>query len=135
PDPAPHAVVLLPDGGGLGTAEVFAEADRLDLGRSAEELEEIAGRLRVAGGAGGSPLSYPDLLVNDLEPAALSLRPAISDALDVLRSAGAPHVLMTGSGPTAFGIFEDLASARAAAAELGRDDAIVCAAGSAEGLL
>ena len=33
PDPAPHAVVLLPGGGGLSTAEVFAEADRLGLGR------------------------------------------------------------------------------------------------------
>src|SRR5690349_12357138 len=39
PDPEPHAVVLLPGGGGLGTADVFAEADRLGLGRSAEELE------------------------------------------------------------------------------------------------
>ena len=33
PEPAPHAVVLLPGGGGLSTAEVFAEADRLGLGR------------------------------------------------------------------------------------------------------
>ena len=33
PDPEPHAVVLLPGGGGLATAEVFAEADRLGLGR------------------------------------------------------------------------------------------------------
>ena len=35
PDPAPHAVVLLPGGGGLSTADVFAEADRLGLGRDA----------------------------------------------------------------------------------------------------
>jgi 4-diphosphocytidyl-2-C-methyl-D-erythritol kinase len=135
PRPTPHAVVLLPDGGGLGTADVFAEADRLGLGLSAGELEEIAGQLLATAGAGASPLSYPELLVNDLEPAALSLRPAIGEALDALRSAGAPHVLMTGSGPTAFGLFEDMASARAAAAELDRDDAIVCEAGSAEGLL
>ena len=33
PDPQPHAVVLLPGGGGLATADVFAEADRLGLGR------------------------------------------------------------------------------------------------------
>jgi 4-diphosphocytidyl-2-C-methyl-D-erythritol kinase len=135
PRPASHAVVLLPDGGGLGTAEVFAEADRLGLGRSAEELESLAGRLRAAAGAGVSPLSYPELLVNDLEPAALSLRPTIGDALESLRAAGASPALMTGSGPTAFGVFEDLASARAAAAELDRDDAIVCEAGSAEGLV
>ncbi len=131
PDPAPHAVVLLPDGGGLGTAEVFAEADRLGLGRAPDELDALADRLREAAGAGRSPLSYPELLVNDLEPAARSLRPAIGDALDALRAAGAPHALLTGSGPTAFGLFESLAAARAAAARLDRPDAIVCEAGSA----
>lgn len=131
PDPAPHAVVLLPDGGGLGTAEVFAEADRLGLGRSAAELDDLAGRLREAAGAGASPLSYTELLVNDLEPAARSLRPAIGDDLDALRSAGASHALLTGSGPTAFGLFEGLAAARSAAAELDRPDAIACEAGSA----
>src|SRR3954454_6268937 len=64
PAPAPHAAVLLPDGGGLSTAAVFAEADRLGLGRDPEELEALAPRLREAAGAGASPLSYPELLVN-----------------------------------------------------------------------
>lgn len=131
PDPAPHAVVLLPDGGGLGTAEVFAEADRLGLGRDEGELDRLADRLRAAAGAGASPLSYGELLVNDLEPAARSLRPGIGDALDALRRAGASHALLTGSGPTAFGLFESLAAARAGAAELDRPDAIVCEAGRA----
>ncbi len=131
PDPEPHAVVLLPGGGGLGTAEVFAEADRLGLGRDAEELDRLADRLRAAAGAGASPLSYGELLVNDLEPAARSLRPDIGDALDSLRAAGAPRALLTGSGPTAFGLFESLSAARAAAEELDRDDAIVCEAGRA----
>ena len=130
PPPAPHAVVLLPDGGGLSTAAVFAEADRLDLGRPADELDELAGRLRASAGAGASPLSYPELLVNDLEPAARSLRPDIGEALDALRAAGAPQALLTGSGPTAFGLFPDLAAAGTAAAELDRDDAIVCEAGA-----
>jgi 4-diphosphocytidyl-2-C-methyl-D-erythritol kinase len=131
PEPAPHAVVLLPGGGGLSTAEVFAEADRLGLGRGVGELEELASRLRVAAGAGASPLAFAELLVNDLEPAARSLRPAIGEALAALREAGAPLVLLTGSGPTAFGLFEDLAAARAAAERLDRDDAIVCEAGRA----
>lgn len=133
PAPALHAVVLLPDGGGLSTAAVFAEADRLGLGRSADELDELAGRLRAVAGAGASPLSYPELLVNDLEPAARSLRPEIGEALDALRAAGAPQALLTGSGPTAFGPFESLAAARAAAAALDRDDAIVCEAGYERG--
>ncbi len=131
PAPAPHAVVLLPGGGGLSTAAVFAEADRLGLGRGAAELGELAGRLREAAGAGASPLEYAELLANDLEPAARSLRPEIGEALDALRTAGAPLVLLTGSGPTAFGLFPNLAAAKRAAVELDRDDAIVCEAGRA----
>jgi 4-diphosphocytidyl-2-C-methyl-D-erythritol kinase len=131
PEPQPHAAVLLPGGGGLSTADVFAEADRLGLGRSEDELEELAGRLRSAAGAGASPLTYPELLVNDLEPAARSLRPEIGEALDALRDAGARHALLTGSGPTAFGLFEDLATAQQVAETLDRDDAILCEAGIA----
>jgi 4-diphosphocytidyl-2-C-methyl-D-erythritol kinase len=131
PRPTPHAAVLLPDGGGLSTAEVFREADRLGLGRSAAELEELAARLRSVAGAGASPLAYPELLVNDLEAPACSLRPAIGAALETLREAGAAVAILSGSGPTAVGLFADLAAARAAAAKLDRDDAIVCAAGEA----
>ncbi len=129
PDPAPHAVVLLPGGGGLATAEVFAEADRLGLGRDSGRLETLAERLLTAAGAGSSPLEYADLLENDLEPAARALRPEIGEALEALRGAGAPLALLTGSGPTAFGLFADIATARAAAERLDRDDAIVCEAG------
>ncbi|HSK50844.1 MAG TPA: hypothetical protein VK889_10180 [Solirubrobacterales bacterium] len=131
PQPPPHAALLLPDGGGLRTAEVFAEADRLGLGRAPEELAAVAAELRRVAGAGTSPLAYPELLVNDLEPAARSLRPTIGDSLSQLREAGAPVAILSGSGPTAVGLFADLAAARAAAADLDRDDAIVCEAGVA----
>jgi 4-diphosphocytidyl-2-C-methyl-D-erythritol kinase len=130
PAPAPHAVVLLPGGGGLSTAAVFAEADRLGLGRDATQLDELAERLRAAAGSGASPLAYAELLVNDLEPAARSLRPRIGAALDALRNAGAPLAFLTGSGPTAVGLFPTLAGARSAAAQIDRDDAIVCEAGA-----
>jgi 4-diphosphocytidyl-2-C-methyl-D-erythritol kinase len=128
PPPAPHAVVLLPGGGGLSTAEVFSEADLLGLGRSAAELEEIAARLRAAAGPGVSPLAYAELLENDLEAAARKLRPGIGDALEGLREAGAPLVLLTGSGPTAVGVFDDMVAAERAAEALGREGAIVCEA-------
>jgi 4-diphosphocytidyl-2-C-methyl-D-erythritol kinase len=131
PEPVEHAAVLLPGGGGLSTAAVFAEADRLGLGRDAAELEGLAARLRRAAGAGATPLAYPELLVNDLEPAALSLRPDIGEALAALRAAGAPVAILSGSGPTAVGLFPDLASAREAAAATGYGEAIVCAAGNA----
>jgi 4-diphosphocytidyl-2-C-methyl-D-erythritol kinase len=130
PAPEPHAVLLLPDGGGLSTAAVFAEADRLGLGCDPAELGGLAQRLRTAAGSGAGPLAYAELLANDLEPAARSLRPQIGASLDALRAAGAAQALLTGSGPTAFAIFESMAEARVAAARLDRDDAIVCAAGS-----
>ncbi|HVT00427.1 MAG TPA: hypothetical protein VHE08_07915 [Solirubrobacterales bacterium] len=129
PAPAEHAALLLPGGGGLSTKAVFEEADRLGLGRDPAELDEIAARLRDAAGAGASPLAYAELLVNDLEPAARSLRPDIGDALDALRRAGAPAVFLSGSGPTAVGLFPALSEAEAAAAAIDRGDAIVCLAG------
>jgi 4-diphosphocytidyl-2-C-methyl-D-erythritol kinase len=129
PAPAEHAVLLLPSGGGLSTKDVFDEADRLGLGREESELDEIAAKLRIAAGAGASPLSYADLLVNDLEPAAVSLRPDIGDALDALRGTGAPAVFLSGSGPTAVALFPTIAEAETAAATLDRDDTILCMAG------
>jgi 4-diphosphocytidyl-2-C-methyl-D-erythritol kinase len=131
PAPTEHAALLLPSGGGLSTKAVFDEADRLGLGRDPAELEQIAPRLRAAAGAGASPLAYVDLLVNDLEPAARALRPDIGDALDALRSTGAPAVFLSGSGPTAVALFATLAEAERAAASLDRPDAIVCLAGTA----
>jgi 4-diphosphocytidyl-2-C-methyl-D-erythritol kinase len=131
PDPAPHAVILLPGGGGLSTAAVFAEADRMGLGRGEEELDGLAMQLHGAAGDGASLLEIASLLSNDLEPAARSLRPDVGEALEALRGAGAPLALLTGSGPTAFGLFPDLAEAERAAAALDRDDAIVCWAGRA----
>jgi 4-diphosphocytidyl-2-C-methyl-D-erythritol kinase len=118
PAPTPLGAVLLPDPEGLSTPAVYAEADRLGLSRSAAELAEMRGRLRDAATPGRSPLEYRDLLVNDLTAAAISLRPSIADALAVLDDAGAAHAFVTGSGPTAVGLFPDEAAAEAAARRL-----------------
>jgi 4-diphosphocytidyl-2-C-methyl-D-erythritol kinase len=56
--------------------------------------------------------------VNDLQAAAISLRPEIEEALRALEEAGAAHAMVTGSGPTAFGLFPSADAAAAAAAEL-----------------
>lgn len=131
PAPTEHAALLLPSGGGLATKAVFDEADRLGLGRPEADLDAIAAELRAAAGAGASPLTYVDLLVNDLEPAAISLRPDIGTALEALHATDAPAVFLSGSGPTAVALFASLSEAERAARTLHRNDAIVCLAGSA----
>ncbi len=118
PPPAGHGVVLIPQAEGLATADVYAEADRLGTPRGDSELEAIRRRLRDAVDEGGSPLDYRENLVNDLQPAAISLRPEIEEALRALEEAGAGHAMVTGSGPTAFGLYSTEADAEAAAGEL-----------------
>jgi 4-diphosphocytidyl-2-C-methyl-D-erythritol kinase len=116
--PADHGVVLIPQAQGVSTAEVYAEADRLGTPRGENELEAIRRRLRDAIDEGGSPLSYREHLVNDLQPAAISLRPEIEEALGALVEAGAPHAMVTGSGPTAVGLYPSLDEANRAAESL-----------------
>jgi 4-diphosphocytidyl-2-C-methyl-D-erythritol kinase len=118
PTPGHFGVVLVPAEQGLSTAEVYAEADRLGLGRGEGELERLAQELRAATAGGASPLSYAERLANDLAEAARSLRPEVAAALAALAEAGAAATLVSGSGPTAFGLFEDIVAADRAAAEL-----------------
>jgi len=121
-------VILLPLREQLKTADVFAEADRLGLARPASELEAAERELEDGLSHGGTlPL---EILGNDLEPAARSLCPAIDEALAALRAAGAEAAMVSGSGPTTFGVFRTWSEGVAgAAAELALDkrfaDAVV----------
>lgn len=100
---APHAYVIVPQPFPLATTRVYAEADRLGLPRSAEELADRRRALAVAASAGAR---LPDeFVVNDLERASVSLAPAVSEALDELRRAGAAQALVCGSGPTVMGLY------------------------------
>jgi 4-diphosphocytidyl-2-C-methyl-D-erythritol kinase len=118
PPPEEHALVLIPQAEGLATAAVYAEADRLGTPRGDAELEAIRRQLRDAVDAGGSPLDYREHLVNDLQAAAISLRPEIEEALRALEEAGAAHAMVTGSGPTAFGLYRTAQETATAADEL-----------------
>jgi len=120
PEPDPFFTVLVPASEGLRTADVYAEADRLGLARPKAELERLRGELLGATATGASPLSYPELLVNDLAEPATALQPSIEEALEALRGVGAAIAIVTGSGPTAVGLFAERAAAEAAAEELGR---------------
>lgn len=119
---APHAFVIVPQPFGLSTAEVYREADRLALPRDAGELAARRRELAAAATPGGQ--LPPGLLVNDLEPAALSLAGGVSAALEAVRRSGAEHVLLCGSGPTVAGMWwgeEAQRRARAAQYELAAD--------------
>ncbi len=106
PTGASFAVLVLPSELELSTAAVYAEADRLGLGLGTEELARRAGELQAAL-AGGAPLpGASELLHNDLQKAAISLCPAISDALEEARATGGVHVMVSGSGPTVLALFQ-----------------------------
>jgi 4-diphosphocytidyl-2-C-methyl-D-erythritol kinase len=120
PDRGHCGVLVLAHPEPLSTSDVFREADRLGLGRAPEELDERRAGLAAAL-ATTDELPPVELLVNDLEPAARALRPGIDAALEAARGAGAAHAMVSGSGPTVFGLFpgvEGPALAAAAAAEL-----------------
>jgi len=101
------ALVILPSEHGLSTPAVYREFDRLGVQRGAGELAELEAR------GGELPV------VNDLQDAARSLCPPIDAALAALAATGADHVLVSGSGPTVFGLYGDAERARAAAAAVG----------------
>jgi 4-diphosphocytidyl-2-C-methyl-D-erythritol kinase len=123
----PYSVVVMALNAELSTADVYAEADRLDLPRDAVGLARALTRMQAALSAG----TVLDHVHNDLEPAARSLCPAIDELLEVALAAGADHALVAGSGPTVLGLFlaaghrERAASAHAALVCGGRSPAPV----------
>lgn len=87
--------------GGLSTATVFGEIDRL----RAKEDRALPPRLEspeplLTALASGDPAQLAPLLGNDLQPAALSLDPALRRTLRAGVEAGALAGVVSGSGPT-----------------------------------
>jgi 4-diphosphocytidyl-2-C-methyl-D-erythritol kinase len=93
----PYGVLVVPQPFPLSTAAVYREADRLGLGRTADELIDLRGRL--------APAPPADLVANDLQAASLSLAPSLADVLAAVRGAGADQALVCGSGPTVVGLY------------------------------
>jgi 4-diphosphocytidyl-2-C-methyl-D-erythritol kinase len=102
--------VLVPRNPGLSTADVYAEFDRLGGGRRRVDLDALRALSRE--------MALMPVLGNDLQPAALALRPELAGVLASLRGHGALGALVSGSGPTCFGLCEDRASAEVLAAKL-----------------
>ncbi len=111
PGRAWHWVLALADGG-LSTPQVYRELDRLRaVGAApapAHGTDQILAALRQRDAAvlAGS-------LVNDLQPAALALRPSLQDTLDAGVAAGSLAGIVSGSGPTCAFLCRDAASAEA----------------------
>ncbi|MFC4753657.1 4-(cytidine 5'-diphospho)-2-C-methyl-D-erythritol kinase [Dietzia aurantiaca] len=119
-----HVVVALA-AGGLSTPVVFGELDRLRAERGAAEQGDGRAVPRAGGTerlvqalAGDDPAAVAALLVNDMEPAALSLMPALRRTLRAGREAGALGGMVSGSGPTCLFFCADREHAIAVAAEI-----------------
>jgi 4-diphosphocytidyl-2-C-methyl-D-erythritol kinase len=90
------AVVLAPSVHGLSTADVFREADRLGTPRAELACDEV----RAV--PSHDQWGIAARLENDLQLAAISLRPDLQVTLDEMGGIGE---LVSGSGPTVFGLF------------------------------
>jgi 4-diphosphocytidyl-2-C-methyl-D-erythritol kinase len=84
--------------GGLSTPKVFGELDRL---REVGEPPRLGDpEPLVAALAAGDPEQLAPLLGNELQPAALSMKPALRRVLRAGVEAGALAGIVSGSGPT-----------------------------------
>ncbi|MGW6690112.1 4-(cytidine 5'-diphospho)-2-C-methyl-D-erythritol kinase [Streptomyces sp. NPDC054961] len=110
-----HWVFAVADGG-LSTPAVFREFDRLAEGR--EIPVPRASPDLLAALASGDPDALAAHLANDLQPAALSLRPSLAGTLAAGTDAGALAALVSGSGPTTAFLVRDAESAAKVAAAL-----------------
>ncbi len=93
-----YSWVLALSDDGLSTPAVYAELDRQrDSGPVAvvSDPGQVLAALRS-----GDPVQLGRALANDLQPAALALRPALRRVLESGRELGALGVLVSGSGPT-----------------------------------
>ncbi|GAA2707627.1 4-(cytidine 5'-diphospho)-2-C-methyl-D-erythritol kinase [Actinoplanes palleronii] len=105
-----HWVVAIADGG-LSTPAVYRELDTLRAGSwpppALENADSLMSALRQR-----NPEVLGAALGNDLQPAALSLRPQLADVLKAGTEAGAITGLVSGSGPTCVFLAADAAHAQ-----------------------
>jgi 4-diphosphocytidyl-2-C-methyl-D-erythritol kinase len=111
-----HWVIAVADGG-LSTPQVYRELDRLRDSAWPPTPLTSADSLMTA-----LRQRDPDVLgaalANDLQPAAISLRPALADVLKAGYDAGAVAGIVSGSGPTCVFLAADAAHAAEIAAGL-----------------
>ncbi|GAA1378582.1 4-(cytidine 5'-diphospho)-2-C-methyl-D-erythritol kinase [Luteococcus sanguinis] len=89
-----HWVLALAHGG-LSTPAVYRRFDELGGEHSTDIPDEVLNALAV-----GDVRALADAMRNDLQPAALDLRPELAETLEVGRSRGALGGIVSGSGPS-----------------------------------
>jgi 4-diphosphocytidyl-2-C-methyl-D-erythritol kinase len=115
--------------GGLSTADVYAAYDRIRATRDGEPRnadkpeparvpEPALDNTLMAALRSGDPAELGPLLTNDLQSAALSLRPELRRTLAAGRELGAVGALVSGSGPTCAFLAQDRRHGRDLAAAL-----------------
>jgi 4-diphosphocytidyl-2-C-methyl-D-erythritol kinase len=106
--------------GELSTADVYAACDRIRAGGpgSAPAGEPVLDNALMAALRSGDPAGLGPLLSNDLQAAAISLRPGLRRTLAAGRELGAVGAVVSGSGPTCAFLARDRRYAQKLAAEL-----------------
>ncbi len=104
--------------GGLSTAAVYGECDRLRAADGGPVPPPQVAEGLIAALAAGSAETLGKELRNDLQPAALTLRSSLRAALAAGRESGALGALVSGSGPTCAFLAESEEHARDLAAAL-----------------
>ncbi|MFF8790320.1 4-(cytidine 5'-diphospho)-2-C-methyl-D-erythritol kinase [Streptomyces sp. NPDC015125] len=110
-----HWVFAVADGG-LSTPAVYGEFDRLTAGTDVPEPEAAPELLTAL--ETGDATALAASLANDLQPAALSLRPSLTATLEAGTAAGALAALVSGSGPTTAFLVKDAEAAGRVAQDL-----------------
>ena len=86
--------------GGLSTAEVYAACDRIRTAEPGDAHRPALDTALMTALRSGDPAGLGPLLANDLQPAAISLRPELRRTLAAGVEFGALGALVCGSGPT-----------------------------------
>ena len=94
-----HWVLAVSDAG-LSTPAVYAECDRLRAAADDEIATPEPSAAMMSALRSGDPAELGRALTNDLQEAALSLRPELAEVLESGREFGALGALVSGSGPT-----------------------------------
>jgi 4-diphosphocytidyl-2-C-methyl-D-erythritol kinase len=114
---------------GLSTADVYAACDRMRASKEGKRAKErkvgiasvpdpVLDNALIAALRSGDPAELGPLLSNDLQSAAISLRPGLRQTLAAGRELGALGAMVSGSGPTCAFLAKNRRHARDLAAAL-----------------